>query len=122
MHGSLSDRLRSLTDILSGSRTALTSGPGDLVSGEQQWHAVPFERIKQLTAFLESGRPPVIDDVDTLSAELLLNDVTVAVAYLRAVTQITASRVERAGGTLKPVRNFLHRQDKIKEKLSQRTR
>lgn len=121
MQPSLSERLQALNDILAGSRNALTGSRRDLPPGEQQLQGVPFERIRQLTAFLEKGRAHAIDDVDTLSAHLLLNDVTVAVAHLRAVAEITASRIEVAGGTLKPVRNFLHRQAKIKDKVEQRS-
>ena len=120
MHPSLSERLQSLNDILAGSRNALTGPRRNLPPGEQQLLAVPFERIRQLTAFLEKGRSHTRDDVDTLSAHLLLNDVIVAVAHLRAVTEITASRIEIAGGSLKPVRNFLHRQAKIKDKSIER--
>ena len=122
MHGSLSERLHALNEILAESRNALTNARRDLAPGEQQLQAVPFERIRQLTAFLEKGRAHSIDDVDTLSAHLLLNDVTIAVAHVRAVAQITASRIDAAASSLKPVRNFLHRQAKLTEKLSQRSR
>ena len=120
--GSLSERLQSLNAIVSGSRPAFADVRSDAARGEQQLHGVPFERIRQLTAFLENVRSPSTDDVDTLAGHLLLTDITVAVAHLRAITRITASRIDAAGGGLKPVRNFLHRQAKIKGKQSARSR
>jgi hypothetical protein len=100
---------------------SLASTHSNVAPGEQQLHGVPFERIQRLTAFLD-GRPPSSDVVDNLSGHLLLNDLTVAVAHVRAVTQLTAARIDTAAGTLKPVRNFLHRQAKIQEKVEQRKR
>ena len=94
---------------------------GEAAPGEQQLHGVPFERIQRLTAFLD-GRPRSSDVVDNLSGHLLFSDLTVAVAHVRAVTQLTAARIDTAAGTLKPVRNFLHRHAKIQEKVDQRRR
>lgn len=98
------------------------AGPhGKVPPADHQLHGVPFERIRRLTAFLD-GRSPSSDVVDNLSGHLLFSDLTVAVAHVRAVTELTAARIDAAAGTLKPVRNFLHRHAKIQEKDDQRKR
>jgi hypothetical protein len=104
-----SARLAHLEHILSqttpGSRNEADAADVHLAS-------VPVERIRRLTAELQhdSSRQP--DEIDALVMRLLINEYATAVAHLRAVARMAASRVDGAAAPMREARRALHRHAK----------
>ena len=106
-------RLAHLEDILAHT----TSGTGlashtNTDPAQVHLNSVPVERIRRLSAELEAGSASDLDAVDAVIMRLLLSEYTSAVAHLRAVAQMAASRVDHAGGPLREARRAQHRFEK----------
>ena len=82
--------------------------------------AVPTERLSHLTSTLLQTRDASLDEIDAMTARLLLNDYSLAVAHLRAVTRLVAKRVNAAAGPVSESRKHVERERRKRAKVMDR--
>jgi hypothetical protein len=81
--------------------------------------AVPIERLSPLTSALKQTHDAPLDEIDAITARLLLNDYSLAVAHLRAVTRVVAKRVDAAAGPVNESRKRVDKEIRKRAKLLQ---
>lgn len=76
----------------------------------------PIERVRQVTSELQHRGAGDDDDVDAVTARLLLNDYAAAVTHLRAVVLFAEQRFEAATHLIEEARRLARRQQKLERK------
>lgn len=113
--GSHLQRLKRLQQMLAQSQSAPPrtagddAGPAELLAA-----SVSTDRIGQLTSEQHERIGAPVDDIDSVTMRLLLDDYTKAVAILRAIARLAEQRIDSAGVPIEQTRRFVRRELKPK--------
>jgi hypothetical protein len=109
-----SARLRRLEEILAGPLAGDERGERAGRSVE----ATTLDRVRRLTAELQARGGAPVDEIDALASRLLLADYAAAVSRLRSVAREAGRSIDAASESVREVRRFLWRRDKLRDDLS----
>jgi len=107
----VSARLRELERILTGTSDAFAVMREG--SGGADFRAIPAERIRRLTALLQSVPDEQHDALSVLTARMLLEDCATAVGRLRAAAHGEADRLDEVATGLEACQKLLWRERKL---------
>jgi cob(I)alamin adenosyltransferase len=118
---SISQRLRRLQQILA--RPKLVTGTADTGPDPAETHlaSIDLERIRQVTCELQNRADEMPDDLDAVTARVLLNDYASAVGHLRAAARLAERRVASASAPIEEARRFIRHYEKAQRKADGRS-
>jgi hypothetical protein len=111
-----SDRLARLERILAQRPAAETSNEPVTDAVQLNMRSLPTDRIRQLTSELQRRSHVESDTIDALEMRLLLNDYSTAVAHLRAIARITASRLATVAEPIRRAGRWVERMHEKQER------